>query len=50
VKVSSSEYLLLAVIAEVAVRAVTLPAAIQVVHVFAGFVQIVFDRFSNYRR
>jgi len=38
---------------EVAVRTATLPNLLQftkVVHVFVGFVQIVVDRFSTYRR
>jgi len=54
VKVSSSEYLgwaLLAAIAEVAVRTVTLPNLLLFIGGarFVGFVQIVVDRFSTYR-
>ena len=46
--------MLLAAIAEVAVKTVTLPKlglgyVVLVVHVFVGFVQIVVDRFSTYR-
>ena len=48
-KVSSSEYMLLAVVSEVPGRTVTLPnlTIIQVVHVFVGFIQSAVDRFST---
>jgi len=51
VQESSSEYLLFAAAVEAAVRTVTLPTVIQVVHVFVGIVivQIVVDHFSTYR-